>query len=385
MRCEHLSPSRADIFEQCQLRYSKRYPEDGDGQTDDSTRAKDTGSFVHKVLELYYTPGNDRDLQACIEIAKEDFDCTGFSEFKEARRMIESEIEQYPRESIEVLAVETVFDHILESGTNIYGVIDRIDRLNESTVRIVDYKSGFLVPTYDELKESHQANMYPLWVFMSDRFGWAKTVVFEMHYLRPDMVKSLVYNLSDLVDYMEYISYLNDQILRVESPTATVNRFCWNCSNRPQCEHYKTFILSMLSGDSSNQFKYERDELTIENIGILIERIKKGQSLLNKERSFLEELATCMMETEGIEEFNGEEVDVSLSTKPIKKYNTEVVKALAEERGVLDEVMTVSSTGIKKAFKGDAEALQAIEVSTTVETSSPSLTVKGKKRKKQDD
>lgn len=385
MRCEHLSPSRADIFEQCQLRYSKRYPDSGDRLQQDSTRAMDTGTFVHKVLELYYTPGNEDDIQECIDRAKKDHDCTGFAEFKEARRMIESEVEQSPRESTNVLAVETVFDHVLESGTNIYGIIDRIDRLDETTVRIVDYKSGFLVPSYDELREGHQANMYPLWVFLSGQFGWARTVVFEMHYLRPDIVKSLVFELADLIDYMEYISYLNEQILRTENPTATVNRFCWSCAHRKDCEHYKTFILSMLSGDSSNQFKYDRDELTIENVGVLIERIKKGQSLLNKERSFLEELATCMMETEGIEEFSGEEIEVTLSTKPVRKYDPDVVKTLAEERGVIDQVMTVSSTGLKKAFKGDDLALQAIEVSTTVEMSSPSLTVKKKKRKKKDD
>jgi len=384
MRCEHLSPSRSDIFEQCQLRYSKRYPEEGESLVGSSSRAMDTGTFVHKVLELYYIPGNDTDLQACIETAKRECDCTGFSEFKEARRMIEAEIARCPRETTETISVETVFDHMLESGTNIYGVIDRIDKVNDFTVRIVDYKSGFVVPSYDDLKEGHQANMYPLWVFMSGQFQWATTVVFEMHYLRPDIVRRLVFELTDLIDYMEYVSYLNEQILRTKNPTATINRFCWNCAHRPDCDHYKTFILSMLSGDSSNQFKYERDELTIENIGILIEKIKKGQSLLNKERSFLEELAKCMMETDGIEEFSGDEIEVKLASKPVKKYDPEVVKELAEDRGVVDQVMTISTSGMKKAFKGDDLALQAIEISTTVEMSPPLLTVKKRKRKKDD-
>jgi putative RecB family exonuclease len=74
-----------------------------------------------------------------------------------------------------VVAVEWQIKQDLPSGSGFIGYADRIDRLNENTVEIRDYKNTAKVTNPDDLENDLQVNMYAH--FARETWPWANNVV----------------------------------------------------------------------------------------------------------------------------------------------------------------------------------------------------------------
>src|SRR5262249_41544831 len=128
------------------------------------------GSAIHTVLRQYYDPAPHA-LELSIEQAVESFQ----REFAKAviedplqrslyttrgEQQLRTVLESQPRGSVDVIAAELSF-HFLLGGRKITGRIDRIDRISDNVVRVIDYKTGApKTPRYAE--DSLQLSIYAM-------------------------------------------------------------------------------------------------------------------------------------------------------------------------------------------------------------------------------
>lgn len=150
-----LSSSGADKWNSCKRAWYGRYVA---GEPDDSSEASLLGTYVHSALEAFYT-GGDRSTKALKEYASANWDgfkqsyCADIQAGKPLSPVEELKLKQAVWEALDgiahlenpstvnVIENEMAIDTFFR-GLPLRGFIDRVDRLPDGTVGIVDFKTG---------------------------------------------------------------------------------------------------------------------------------------------------------------------------------------------------------------------------------------------------
>ena len=375
MKCEHISPSRATLYEQCELRYKMRYEL---GLTDSASQRQDTGLFVHKALELYYSPHFQYTPEQAWAKASTGHTCTPFSEFVEAKEMYLATIQRYPREQVCTVDTEVKFDHTFDTGLHILGVIDRIDVLRADCLRLIDFKTGSRIMNMQEMRDSHQTNMYALWAFNNPAFDSFSHIIFSYMYIREGIFRDITITKEQVMQYKGYLESLAEQIISNVDPQPTLNSYCWNCPGRNTCSAYNKFMSDIMSGKDT--LGTSVDDLRIDNVNTVIAKIKAGISILEREKKMLDSWMICMLEECPNQQHTTESgVRLALTSKRSVQPDVGVVMQLAKERGISDDLIDLKHGKVEDAFKDDPVALEIIRSSSTVEYGQPYVTTsKGK-------
>ncbi len=143
-----------------------------------------------------------------------------------------------------IVAVEHKFEFKLGRFT-VVGVIDRVDRLDHETVRIVDYKSNRLVPSRDELDAHLQLSIYAM--AAGHLFPWAKRVVLSLDMLRHGKVLTTHRTKRQLDVVADYVQALAERSETSEQYPPTLAKYCAYCDYRADCPAY----LQALEGGSA--------------------------------------------------------------------------------------------------------------------------------------
>jgi ATP-dependent exoDNAse (exonuclease V) beta subunit len=135
------------------------------------TTAMKLGGVFHDVVEAFHDPerNESQTLERLLELAAEhSFDDVHPRPLaEEQRRTLDWMLDQYYRHEVEpglvgeVLAVERRFQFELDSST-LNGYIDRIDRLPDRLLRLVDYKTSKSAMKVDEAEQDLQLALYAL-------------------------------------------------------------------------------------------------------------------------------------------------------------------------------------------------------------------------------
>jgi hypothetical protein len=115
----------------------------------------------------------------------------------------------------QVLAVEFEFKIEADAfGTPVSGTIDRIDRIDEDTIKIVDYKTNFMPFSAVDMANSNQFKMYTLAVSqLHDQLGPFKNVVCSYEMLRLGYAQSIQFSDQELEDFRVYMAMLWQKML----------------------------------------------------------------------------------------------------------------------------------------------------------------------------
>lgn len=375
MQCEYISPSRATLYEQCEMRYKMRYelclPEP-------TNQRQDTGLFVHKALELYYSPRFQYSIEEAWQKAATGNTCTPLEEFVVAHQMYLDTIAKFPREKVCTIDTEVKFDHLFDTGLHIRGVIDRIDIMRSDCLRIIDFKTGSRIMSSNEMRNSHQANMYPLWALFNPAFESFNHIVFSYMYIREGIIRDITVTKEQLMSYKLYLESLQEQIISNDNPTPTLNNYCWNCPGRSNCHAYASFMSNVMNG--SKPFGEGPSDLTIDNAHDLLTKVKAGIAILEREKKMLEAWIVCMLETCPQQKHKTDQGEtLSLSSKKSVQPDLGVVMQLARDRGLTDDVIDIKNSRVEEVFKDDPVALDIIRSSANVEFGQPFIvTTKGK-------
>jgi putative RecB family exonuclease len=272
-RNEHLSVSRLRRFEECPLAFHHQYvdPDAAGGQA--RGEPAEFGTVLHAALESTYQwvvgeeyegPFPEGELLEHFRHAWSESGLTGVALYQEGRALLR----EYARwvgsvDHMRVLAVEREFNllvgpaccRLVEAGEKaawravddhfvVNGFIDRVDRLDAETVEVVDYKSGRLLFSREELASDLQMSVYAL---VAQRlYPWAKTVRLAFHMLRHGLVQRAERTDEDLAAARGYVLSLGARTERGPYG-ARLNTHCGGCGYRDRCETYKSAVTSKLA------------------------------------------------------------------------------------------------------------------------------------------
>lgn len=183
-RCD-LSASRWRTWLDCPAKYRAKYV---DRRPDPPGPAARIGLLVHRALEeAIRGPGADYgDPVACLSaVAGGARAPVRPEELAAAREILADLAPGHWPPTRDVLGVEEVFELTVGGRWKVAGIVDRLDRDEDGSLVVVDYKSGADVPTWDEARADPQVATYLL-ALVRGCFGPvadARSAAVELHYV----------------------------------------------------------------------------------------------------------------------------------------------------------------------------------------------------------
>jgi len=286
----YLRQSMIKQFEMDPGTFYRKYEDDHQ----ESTIFTSTGTSVHGVMEDFFNltkagkyRGEDQtfeifyhdewmNIEAFVDRAITDW----WAKYGEAdyewfglfRNYSINYLERVVRDGIpEVIATE--FEFTLEEpvlGTPVSGTIDRIDRVDERTIRIVDYKTNFMPFSGDDLNNSEQFMMYTLACSaLKDQLGDFDIVICTYEMIRLGYAQHVVFEEPQLADFQVYMKMLWKKILSGTDREFRPNRFTAYSTLRDENPEYNKMlhrrITEQFDAEDVNALIEEREsiEMTI--------------------------------------------------------------------------------------------------------------------------
>ncbi len=210
------------------------------------------GSTLHKVLERFHDAG-DTGVQTTAEAMaayEENWIDAGFSNaeemseaYGEGKTILEKHIE---RESKRTVSAETILvERILKCDYDLFrlvGRIDRLDRHEDGTLEIIDYKSGRETVSAEEVAADIAMACYQLLV--SKQYP-GHPVMATIIALRSGEQASAAMSLEDLAAFEVDICKLGGEIVSSDDfydRVPVFKRLCRQCDFIPMCRKHEDFI-----------------------------------------------------------------------------------------------------------------------------------------------
>jgi len=158
------------------------------------------GNIIHSVLEDNVSKEEKLDHTKLVEsyehhAKKQDPDkIVGDQLVKVGTTILNEFFDQYGESTFDVLDKEYQFNFIIGSYS-ILGYIDRIDIVDENTLKIIDYKTGKWEVAQKDIQNNLQLGIYAL--ALSEAFP-NKNIYAEMYYLRSGRRKGHLFTKEDL-------------------------------------------------------------------------------------------------------------------------------------------------------------------------------------------
>ncbi len=243
---EHLSVSRLKLFEQCELAFFFKYVSKGD--VEPRGVAADFGTCLHAALELLYKWIVAEEyaglfpvemLVAHYKEAWQASQLVGVALFQEGLTILRTYAKSHPTvDHLDILDVEREFNIDVE-GFTMNGYIDRVDKVADDHIVIVDYKSNRMLFTRSELDTDVQMSIYGL--AARRLYPWAKRVTFRFDMLRHDTAQPTERTTKEIDDAAGYVASLgkrSEAPRRADEWRPTLNANCSYCDHRRRCPLY---------------------------------------------------------------------------------------------------------------------------------------------------
>lgn len=257
---EHVSVSRLKRYEQCPRAFALTYVDKAPNATRDTFTTRFEldlhegaafGTVMHTTLETIYRwivreehvgAVPEEVISECYRNAFQASDLTGSDTFAEGRQILRAYFERhYLVDHMTVLDIEREF-RIERDGVTLLGYIDRVDKIADDAIRIVDYKTNRLLFTREEVDSDLQMSVYG--VAARVLYPWAKRVEYAFDMLRHDVRMTTERDEADLQEASDYVVALTRRIEQVANdPNATfpavMNTLCHWCGQRERCDAYE--------------------------------------------------------------------------------------------------------------------------------------------------
>ena len=236
-------------WQQCRQAYKLKYLDRAPSQRADCL---DLGIVVHRALELLMGQAKAQGAAAqlthagaltALQTAWASEVVTGQQPHADATAMLKRFVDDEAALDLSrVLAVEVPFT--VDAGAcQLAGVMDRVDKVDDETIEIIDYKTSLLLPTDHDLANNLQLALYQhaarsLW-------PWAKHVRLTLHMVRHG-IKLRTTRTAEQVDAaLRYINATGEQIAAAADNgdyAPTLSAGCGTCLYRLSCPAYRALL-----------------------------------------------------------------------------------------------------------------------------------------------
>lgn len=232
----YISYSQLQTFQMCPLHYKLRYLLN---LPSPASPALSYGVSVHSALRDFFMMMKqqpDLETVAIRELLKKNWLSQGYSSklheqqtYTQAENMLLAFGERILENRPDTIAIEMPFNFWL-GKLKVGGRIDRIDKLSDGRIEIIDYKTGRNVPTESKVKEDLQLSLYAL-AAAEVRDGILgrepEEVLLTLHYLEDDIKISTTRS-------KEALQFAKEQILQ---KTADITKSDFHCSRTILCKN----------------------------------------------------------------------------------------------------------------------------------------------------
>lgn len=326
----HLSYSRLSRFEECPRSFEAHYILGEPAEESDALRF---GSLLHEVLEVLYRRAKEAggEFRLTEALATEAFTAAwthsglaGQEHFVEGLRILNEYVRQHAViNGAAILGVEQEFS-LRVGDREIRGFIDRIDRVGDDAIEVVDFKSNRVVFTREEVDSDLQLGIYHL--AARELFPWAKEIRLSFYLLRHGI--RLVTTRSDehLALLREYIATLARQIEESTSFSPRLGPHCSSCDHRKSCPAYHRALLGQREVVAS-------DPTDLEVVAREREEVARLAKILYARKDELDGILKARLQEVDVLELAG--VTYSLTNTTQLSYPRDAtVEALAEATGL---------------------------------------------------
>jgi len=326
----YLSFSRLKRFESCPLSFKLHYIDKLRSEPNDALRF---GSLLHTVLEQLYLwvireeHAGRLPEEHALELYREAWSRSGLSGFgiyQEGLDILKAYLREHAMvDHRDILAVEKEF-RLQIAGYEVLGYIDRVDRIDDETVEVIDYKTNRLLFTRDEVDSDLQLTVY----LMAARqaWPWAKKIRLVFHLLRHG-VRMVTERTDEQIEAArEYIVALGKQTESADEYPPRINPNCQYCDHRQHCPAYQEAVAGQVE-----VVKSSKNDL--ESIAREREQVANLAKILYGRKAELERILKAQLEEQDTLELAGMVYRISHSTQ--KSYPIDAtLKVFSEVAGV---------------------------------------------------
>ena len=243
----HVSVSSIQRFLQCPLSYKFHYI---DHKRPPKSDILNFGTWVHACLESVFkwvilqehfgrVPVN-----VISKVCSEESKKAGGAELEVYNEGLELVSDYFKlNQDIDhnrILSVEKEFRIVLPSGVDLVGVIDRLEREDDDTILVVDYKTNRMLYAEDELEANLQMSTYGIAV--EHMWPSVKTVKYRFDMLRHCKELAAVRTREELSQALDYLSAMSLVIVEAKEFPAKTNQFCPWCDHRDYCDEFQALL-----------------------------------------------------------------------------------------------------------------------------------------------
>ena len=353
-----ISYSSLENFKQCPLKYKFS---NIDKIKEPKSKEAIFGTYIHKVLKWFYQ--KDPDFPTLDSLLKyyrdywpqktEGFEWKDNEEeksyFKEGIRILEEFYNKNIPHKTSILDLETRFEVVLDehpdkpNGKHILtGVIDRIDKLPDGTVEIIDYKTGKRMPSQRALDKNNQLSLYAIGL----KSRWPRTKIedlkLSLYFLKFNEKINTKRTDKDLEEAKNKIIDLIHKIEKSDfEPHSSV--LCGWCGYRNICPAWRHFY-----EDEEDQHLNDVDiKKTIDEYFVLKEKKEKLEEKLIE----LKNLIDVYCQQKGLKRVFGENGYFSHAVYNKISYDIPKLKEILEPLEKWDDVIEINTKKLKKILK----------------------------------
>lgn len=367
------SYSALDTFKTCSLKYKFQVI---DKMKAPKSKEAVFGTIIHSTLKFLHTP---QPISPTIEEILEYYNNLWNSEVYESKdeemavlaggvKILEEYYKNNNPKNFDIIDLETRFNLEITGEITIAGIIDRVDRLEDGSFEIIDYKTSKNLPAQNDVDNNLQLSIYYLAIL--DRWPkLEKPIKLSLYFLKhgvklstartPEQIRQTK---QDIIDLVEEIGKGNFQ--------PTPSALCGWCGYQKDCPMFK------------HQFKEEEKKEDIDIQATLKEYYElKAEDKKNKTRIVeLQKDINVYCDNEKIERVFGDGIFVTRIAQQRFDYDFNKVKNILEPLGKWDEIISINSTKLKNILPSlSYQNKKEIEEAKELKKEFKSLSLKEKK------
>jgi len=353
-----ISYSSLENFKQCPLKYKLS---NIDKIKEPKSKEAIFGTYIHKVLKWFYQKDpNFPTLDVLLEYYRdywpqktEGFEWKNSEEeksyFKEGIRMLEEFYNKNIPHKRSILDLETRFEVVIDENPDkpngkhiLTGVIDRIDKLPDGTLEIIDYKTGKRMPSQRALDKNNQLSLYAIGLKSRWPRVKIKDLKLSLYFLKFNEKINTTRTDKDLEEAKNKIVNLIHKIEKSNfEPHSSV--LCGWCGYRNICPTWRHFY----ENEEDQHLNNVDIKKTIDEYFVLKEKKEKLEEKLIE----LKDLIDVYCQQKGLKRVFGKNGYFNHTVYNKISYDISKLKEILEPLEKWDDVIEINTKKLKKILK----------------------------------
>ena len=304
----------------------------------------------------------------------------------DARSLFETIIAHYNRDNVNVVFAERRYKGKIANGVPIHTILDlAIDR-GEGRLEVVDYKTGWITCTTEEMYGKHQVLMNLLAVARYDEsLSRYRSFSFSYFWVQPGFETGPVsFSIERLIDYEHFLATFFAYARNLKEPRESTNRFCISCGRRFSCRAFRALLgeamghLKVLSEDDAR--KLTDDEVMVQH-----DRLGAQIKLLEGSKKTLSGYLMRKMQAADQKQLRGEAFKATIRQNRMDNYDPATVLSMcAVHRIDPAQVVSVTKKKVEEFFGSNTDAMRTMAMTMRRGATAPFLDIRPANKKEED-